>query len=139
MGSPKSLGVRKNIYFLPFMGYDCKMNHNFLIRIFFSWYSSGKKYQPRNFPGSPVVKNLPCKAEDVGLIPAQGTKSPYASGPLSPLATSTGPEYHTRDNIESCNKTSCMLQQNPHVLQLRPDVAKQINKYFKEKSQDIQK
>ena len=68
----------------------------FLIRIFFCGYSSGRKYQPRNFPGSTVVKNPPSSAEDVGLIPGQGSKSPYASGQLSPLATTTEPEYHNQ-------------------------------------------
>ena len=38
----------------------------------------------RNFPGGPVVKNLPSNAEDAGLIPGQGTKIPHATGQLSP-------------------------------------------------------
>ena len=29
-------------------------------------------------PGVPVVKNPPCNARDVGSIPGQGTKIPYA-------------------------------------------------------------
>ena len=29
----------------------------------------------RDFPGGPVVKNLPYKAGDVGLIPGPGTRS----------------------------------------------------------------
>ena len=29
-------------------------------------------------PGGPVVKNLPCSAEKVGIIPARGTKNPHA-------------------------------------------------------------
>ena len=33
-----------------------------------------------------MVKNLPCNAGDVGLIPGQGTKIPYAAGQLSPCA-----------------------------------------------------
>ena len=32
-----------------------------------------------DFPGSPVVKNPPCKAEDNGLIPCQGTKIPSSN------------------------------------------------------------
>ena len=28
----------------------------------------------RDFPGGPVVKNLLCNAEDIGLIPGQGKK-----------------------------------------------------------------
>ena len=33
--------------------------------------------QLRDFPGGPVVKNLPSNAGDVGLIPGQGTKIPH--------------------------------------------------------------
>ena len=33
----------------------------------------------RDFPGSPVVKNLPCFAEDAGSIPGRGTKIPHAA------------------------------------------------------------
>ena len=36
-----------------------------------------------DFPGVPVVKNLPCKAEDAGSIPGQETKTPYAEEQLS--------------------------------------------------------
>ena len=32
-----------------------------------------------DFPGGPVVKNLPSSAGDVGSIPGQGTKIPHAS------------------------------------------------------------
>ena len=35
-------------------------------------------------PGCPVVKNPPCNAGDVGSIPGQGTKIPYAAEQLSP-------------------------------------------------------
>ena len=31
-----------------------------------------------DFPGGSVVKNLPSNAGDMGLIPGQGTKIPYA-------------------------------------------------------------
>ena len=37
----------------------------------------------RNFRGGPVVKNLPCNAGDVGLIPGLGTKIQHAAGQLS--------------------------------------------------------
>ena len=33
-----------------------------------------------DFPGGPVVTNLPCNAGDVGSIPGQGTKIPHAAG-----------------------------------------------------------
>ena len=32
------------------------------------------------FPGSPVVRNLPSSAGDVGLIPGGGTKIPHTLG-----------------------------------------------------------
>ena len=31
----------------------------------------------RDFPGSPVLESLPPNAEDLGLIPGQGTKIPH--------------------------------------------------------------
>ena len=34
----------------------------------------------RDFPDSPVVKNPPSSAVDIGLIPGQGTKIPHAWG-----------------------------------------------------------
>ena len=36
-----------------------------------------------DFPGGPVVKNLPSNAGDLDSIPNQGTKIPYAAGQLS--------------------------------------------------------
>ena len=38
----------------------------------------------RDFPGGPVVKNLPSSAGDGSPIPGQGTKIPPATEPLSP-------------------------------------------------------
>ena len=51
--------------------------------------SSGYNHIFRDFPGSPVVKNLPYNAVDAGSIPAQGTKIPRASGQLSLCTTTT--------------------------------------------------
>ena len=45
-----------------------------------------KKKKKRDFPGGPVVKNLPCNAEDASLIPGRATKIPCASEKLSPRA-----------------------------------------------------
>ena len=42
-----------------------------------------------DFPGGPVVKNLPCNARDVGSTPDQGTKIPYAEGQPSPQVAAT--------------------------------------------------
>ena len=45
----------------------------------------------RDFPGSPVVKNLPCNAGDVGSIPGQETKIRHASEKLSLCVTTREP------------------------------------------------
>lgn len=37
----------------------------------------------RDFPGGPLVENLPSKAGDEGLISAWGTKVPHATEQLS--------------------------------------------------------
>ena len=37
----------------------------------------------RDFPGGPVVKNLPSNAGNRSSIPGQGTKIPHAMGQLS--------------------------------------------------------
>ena len=43
----------------------------------------------RDFPGGPVVENLPSNAGDPSLIPGQETKIPYAAGNAhSPLLES---------------------------------------------------
>ena len=55
--------------------------------------------------GSPVVKNQPCNAGDVGSIPSQETKIPRAVEQLNPHAT-------TRE---------------ARMPQLRPNIAKYIN------------
>ena len=43
--------------------------------------------EPWDFPGGPVVKNLPCNAGDVGSIPGQGTKIPHDTKQLSLCTT----------------------------------------------------
>ena len=49
----------------------------------------------RDIPGGPVVKILPCNAQDTGSIPVRGTKIPQVSEQLSPHATTR--ESATRD------------------------------------------
>ena len=44
-----------------------------------------------DFPGGPVIKNMPCNKGDVGSIPGQGTKIPRAVEQLSPRATAAVP------------------------------------------------
>ena len=57
-----------------------------------------------DFPDSPVVKDLPRNAGDMGLIPIKGIKIPHTSGQPSRRPT-------------HCNERSFMLQ-------LRPEAAK---------------
>ena len=44
-----------------------------------------------DFPGGPVVKNLPSNAGNVCLIPGWGIKMPHAAGQLSPHTATTEP------------------------------------------------
>ena len=41
-----------------------------------------KKYKIRDFPGGPMVKNLPCNSGDMGSVPGGETKIPQALGQL---------------------------------------------------------
>ena len=52
----------------------------------------------RDFPGGPVVKNLPFNAGDMGLIPGQGAMIPHGPRQLS-LCTTTS--EHKRHNERS--------------------------------------
>ena len=54
----------------------------------------------RDFPGGPVVKNLPFNSGHTGLIPRWGTKIPHAARQLSPCAATSesgdsGVRHHT--------------------------------------------
>ena len=69
-----------------------------------------------DFPGGPVVKNPPSNAGDVGLIPGQGTKIPYAMGQLLSPGATTEP---------ACGKKiSCTPQRRSREPQLRPEADK---------------
>ena len=57
----------------------------FFLYLFFFLYI---KYHCGDFPGGPVLKNLPCNTADMGSIPGRGTKILLASEQLSPCATS---------------------------------------------------
>ena len=60
-----------------------------------------------NFPSDPVVKNLPCNAEDVGWIPGRGTKIPQATRQLSPNTATTELQCSGADSpqLESLHAT----------------------------------
>ena len=53
-----------------------------------------KKVGSRDFPGGPVVENLPSNAGKMGLIPGLGTKIPPAVGQLSADTTTREPMHH---------------------------------------------
>ena len=53
------------------------------------WYLKKKKISLKDFPGGPVVKNLPTYAGDSGSIPGWRTKIPHAAGQLSPIQPNT--------------------------------------------------
>ena len=48
---------------------------------------------PGDFPGTPMVKNPSCNAEDASSIPDWGTKIPY-TGQMSPRSTTREPTHH---------------------------------------------
>ena len=49
--------------------------------------------RPWDFPGGPVVKNLPCNAGYAGPIPGWGTKIPHTTEQLSLSTATTKPEH----------------------------------------------
>ena len=53
-----------------------------------------------DFPGGPVVKNLPSNAGDTGSVPDWGPKIPHATGKLSPLMA-------TKESLWTTTKTQC--------------------------------
>ena len=50
----------------------------------------------RDFPGGPVVKNLPCKAGDRSSIPGRGARIPRGSGgSTKPMHKHRGQQHHS--------------------------------------------
>ena len=58
---------------LPFWTYNLSLSHQLC-----------RKSSNGDFPGGPVVMNLPCNAGNGGSIPGRGTKIPRAVEQLSP-------------------------------------------------------
>ena len=54
-----------------------------------------------DFPGGPVVKNLPSNAGDIGSIPGRGTKIPHAVGQLTARETQHSKKKKKR-HLEFC-------------------------------------
>ena len=89
----------------------------YFVLVLFSWSHliQPLKTKNRDFPGAPVVKNLPSNAGHVGSIPGRGTKIPHALRPLRLLenywaykpklerslrATWKDPASHNQDSTE---------------------------------------
>ena len=70
------------------------------------------KKKVSNIPGGPVIKNPPCNAGDVGSIPGQGTKIPYALKQLAIV-----PQLL---NMRATPRESVPFNERSHLPQLRP-------------------
>ena len=69
-----------------------------------------------DFPGSPVVKNLPCNTGDRGSVPGPGTNPTCCRATKPVPRTVWSPSATTTESL-TCKKGPCLLQ-------LRPDTAK---------------
>ena len=67
-----------------------------------------------DFPGGPVVKNLPSSGGDVGLIPGWGTKIPHATGQLNPCDTTTEPAC-PRPHVPHLVRSPLATMKIPHA------------------------
>ena len=82
----------------------------------------------RDFPGGPVVKNLPSNAGDVGLILDQGTKIPWGNWTHMPLLkkqcacattaepTCSGARAPSLEKPVHCNEKTAFLSEDPPQL-----------------------
>ena len=84
-----------------------------------------------DFPGGPVVENLPCNAEDMGSIPSLGTKIPHAVEQVSPcIATTETARFGThRPQLESPCTAKKESTWHTKILcaTIKTDAAKQIH------------
>ena len=69
----------------------------------------------RDYPGGPVVQNLPYSAGVAGSIPGCGTKIPYALGQLNP---------HGLERLDTSREILWHNNAWPRMMQLRPTTAK---------------
>ena len=76
-----------------------------------------------DFPGGPLVKNLPSNAGDMDSIPGQGTKIPHAAGQLSLHTTTIELErLNKRARVPQTTEPTCsaasapqLQRENPHA------------------------
>ena len=73
----------------------------------------------RDLPCGSVVKDLPCNAEDTGLIPGWGTKILHAAEHLGPRTTTAEPT----PQLESPGATTTEVHvlQSPHAKSTEPN------------------
>ena len=81
---------------------------------------------PKDFPGGPVVKNLPSNAGDEGSILGQGTKIPHAAGQPS-SSTSTTEPVHSGTHRPQLERSLCTVT-NSSCATTKPNKAKTIKK-----------
>ena len=72
---------------------------------------NSKQRSDGTFPGGPVVKNPPSKAEDTGSIPGLGTKIPHAMGQVNTHTTTR--ELSTAITESMCSSAHSLQQQRP--------------------------
>ena len=65
---------------------------------------AGVKTLDSDFPGGPVVKNLPCNVEDEGSIPGWGSKILHAPGQGSPRTIRSNKRAHVLQDPTQSNK-----------------------------------
>ena len=85
-----------------------------------------------DFPGGPVVKNLPSNAGDTGSIPGQGTRISHAMGKQRLCATATEPTCPTWE--ATCyTARSLMLQLRPNASKNKEEKRRKVKSdlYFK--------
>ena len=77
------------------------------------------KCTPRDFPGGLVVKNPPSDAEDMGSIPARGTKIPCATWQLSLHATTRALACRNENPAQPKKKSAFPASERKTALQWR--------------------
>ena len=85
-----------------------------------------------------MVKNPPSNAGDVGSIPGERTKIPYAAGQLSPRATTTEPappvaQEPQQEKPVCCNKDPAWLSPGPKKKKEKSSSAWESGKHVKKK------
>ena len=104
------------------------------------------KMLKRDFPGGPVVKNLPANTGDVDLIPDPRTRIPHAIGQLGSHATTTEaraplrPCFTTREATTMRSPCTTTTRESNKVLarQQRPSAAKKKKKKFKKWARNVE-